>query len=58
MIEQISTNAANACSSTARRISSMPNQALKYSRQMMKPVTSSTSMLISNTQNSSFCPAL
>ncbi|MNE16006.1 hypothetical protein D3C80_1089330 [compost metagenome] len=55
---QISTQAAKACSRAEMRISSMPNRWLKYSRQITTPVSSSTSMQSSSTQNSSFCPAL
>ncbi len=58
MMLAIRTKAAKACRSADRRIASMPNQALKYWRQITMPVTSRVSMLSSSTQNNSFCPAL
>ncbi len=58
MIATTSTKAAKACANAARRMASIPNRWLKYARQMTTPETSSTSMLASSAQNSSFWPGL
>ncbi len=54
----ISTKAATACATAARRITSIGKYSEKYRRQITMPESSSTSRQATSVKNSSFWPAL